>query len=228
LTPIRPKASRKGDLATLAVIALFMAGIASLLMPSAAAQSTVNVTIKSYSFNPGTIKVVIGVNNTVVWTNEDAVKHTVTSDNGSWGSPGGLSPGGTYTYTFMSPGTYPYHCSIHTFMTGTVIVVGSGTSSSTTTFSTVSSGSTTSTNSTSSTESTASSSSHSITSNSSTASYSGTTTTSGSETTTSPASSGGIPEFPYAGAAAIGVTALILASYLLARQRPRPRLGGLK
>jgi plastocyanin len=33
-----------------------------------------------------------------------------------------LGNGATYQHTFASAGTYPYHCSIHTFMQGTVIV----------------------------------------------------------------------------------------------------------
>jgi plastocyanin len=27
-----------------------------------------------------------------------------------------------FSYTFNNAGTYPYHCSIHTYMTGTIIV----------------------------------------------------------------------------------------------------------
>jgi plastocyanin len=34
-----------------------------------------------------------------------------------------LNRGDTYTQTFTAPGTYPYICSIHPFMHGTVIVI---------------------------------------------------------------------------------------------------------
>jgi plastocyanin len=80
----------------------------------------------SAGYSPDTITVVIGVNNTVVWTNEDLVAHTVTSTS----SPSGVSPfdsglfeqGTTFTHTFTVPGVYEYHCLIHPWMTGTVIV----------------------------------------------------------------------------------------------------------
>ena len=79
-----------------------------------------NTTTKYYS--PSTITVVIGVNNTVTWMNNDAVPHTVTSDTGVFDS-GAISQGGTFSYTFTTPGTYNYHCSYHPWMHGTVIVV---------------------------------------------------------------------------------------------------------
>jgi plastocyanin len=53
----------------------------------------------------------------------DTVTHTTTSDNGdpaSWNQT--LAPGATFSFTFTKPGTYTYHCAIHAFMTGTIIV----------------------------------------------------------------------------------------------------------
>jgi hypothetical protein len=72
-------------------------------------------------FIPSTIVVVLGVNNTVVWTNTDTVQHTVTSDDGKFDS-GLFGQGQSWNYTFTKPGTYPYHCIPHPFMRGTVIV----------------------------------------------------------------------------------------------------------
>ncbi len=84
-------------------------------------------------FSPATVVVVMGVNNTVIWFNQDATVHTVTSNNGTavqWGitstcasfSLVGLCPGGNYSYTFSSPGTYLYHCLYHPGMLAEVIV----------------------------------------------------------------------------------------------------------
>jgi nitrite reductase (NO-forming) len=81
--------------------------------------SAVNTTTTFYS--PATITVVIGVNNTVTWTNNDDATHTITADDGSFDS-GFLNQGQTWSYTFTTPGTYSYHCSIHPWMKGTVIV----------------------------------------------------------------------------------------------------------
>jgi plastocyanin len=115
----------------LLVSILALAGASAILSPHVAiGQSTANVTIKNFSFNPGTITVVIGVNNTVTWTNEDAVTHTVTSNNGSFG--GSVPSGKTFTHTFTTPGVFSYHCSIHNFMKGTVKVLSQSSSSTST------------------------------------------------------------------------------------------------
>jgi len=94
---------------------------------------SVNVAINSGSaynttsiyFSPQTITVVIGLNNTVIWTNDDSAEHTVTATDGSFGS-GYIEPGQTYIHTFTTPGTYTYYCTIHPWMRGTVIVEPAG------------------------------------------------------------------------------------------------------
>jgi nitrite reductase (NO-forming) len=72
-------------------------------------------------YSPATITVVIGVNNTVVWTNDDNAPHTVTTVNKGFDS-GYMNIGARFTYTFTTPGTYQYTCSYHPWMKGTVIV----------------------------------------------------------------------------------------------------------
>ncbi len=78
-------------------------------------------------FNPAVVTVVIGVNNTVVWYNGDTAIHTVTSTTfTASGKPlfdsGDMGPAAEFTYTFSTPGTYPYICIYHGDMVGTVIV----------------------------------------------------------------------------------------------------------
>ena len=75
----------------------------------------------SKGFLPDTVTVVIGVNNTITWTNNDSAPHTVTADDGSFTS-GNIAPGATFNFTFTTAGTYKYHCVYHPWMTGTVIV----------------------------------------------------------------------------------------------------------
>ncbi len=107
------------------------------LIPVVSAQSTiVNVTIPSGAsrgpgFSPDTITVVIGVNNTVEWTNNDSVTHTVTAPDMSFDS-GNLAAGKSYTHTFTTAGTYPYVCVYHSAMQGTVVVKAQASTSSTT------------------------------------------------------------------------------------------------
>jgi plastocyanin len=73
------------------------------------------------SYSPSPVTVVIGVNNTVTWVNNDGAPHTVTANDGSFLS-GNIAPTGTFTFTFTKPGTYTYHCLYHPWMVGTVIV----------------------------------------------------------------------------------------------------------
>ncbi|MDP4271302.1 MAG: cupredoxin family copper-binding protein [Bacteroidota bacterium] len=77
------------------------------------------VFIQNMSFNPSSLTVAQGT--TVTWTNKESVTHTVTSNTSIFNS-GSLSNGGTFSYKFNTVGTFPYHCSIHSGMTGTIIV----------------------------------------------------------------------------------------------------------
>lgn len=89
---------------------------------SIAQGSATNTT--SPGFTPSVITVVIGINNTVVWTNDDSFPHTVTANDGLFSS-GNLNPSDTFSWTFTAAGTYSYHCSYHPWMNGTVIVKSS-------------------------------------------------------------------------------------------------------
>ncbi len=86
---------------------------------TAAQTATASVSMANLAFSPTSLTVARGT--TVVWTNNDATTHTVTSDTGLFGS-GNIAPGGTFSYTFNSAGTYAYHCALHANMTGTVVV----------------------------------------------------------------------------------------------------------
>jgi plastocyanin len=55
----------------------------------------------------------------VVWKNDDAVPHTVTSSDGVFDS-GIFDPGGSFAFTFNEPGSFPYLCQLHPQMQGTV------------------------------------------------------------------------------------------------------------
>ena len=80
---------------------------------------TNEVWIQGMTFSPASITVAAGT--TILWTNKDAVAHTVTSNTGAFDS-GNISTNGTFSFTFSSAGTFDYHCSVHPSMTAKVIV----------------------------------------------------------------------------------------------------------
>ena len=90
--------------------------------PVAPAAGPGTITIRSFAFSPQEITVAQGT--TVTWTNQDSAPHTITSDTGAPEaiSSDSLSQGASFSFTFTKPGTYPYHCSIHPSMKGTIIV----------------------------------------------------------------------------------------------------------
>jgi|SRR6187402_2195356 plastocyanin len=73
-------------------------------------------------FTPRALNVMPG--SMVSWINEDATPHTVTAE--GTGAPlfdsGPISPGDTFDNIFDMPGEFGYHCSIHPWMTGRVMV----------------------------------------------------------------------------------------------------------
>ena len=84
-----------------------------------AAHGSNTVRIESFRFSPKTITVKAGT--VVTWTNADAAAHSVKAADGSFDS-GEFGKGKSYSHTFSKPGSYPYICGVHQYMTGTVRV----------------------------------------------------------------------------------------------------------
>ena len=84
-----------------------------------AASGGSTVEIANFMFTPMTLTVSAGT--TVTWKFDDSTPHTVAADDNSFMSPP-MSKGQTYTHTFATAGTVKYHCSIHPFMTGVIVV----------------------------------------------------------------------------------------------------------
>jgi plastocyanin len=119
-----------------------LAAVLAPLTPAFAAEVAVSMTPGSsskttdaYSPNP----VEINVGDTVIWTNNDAPNtHTATSGNPSDGPDGTfggtpdnpfsetVGPGKTFSFTFNEAGEFPYYCTLHPNMIGTVIVSAGG------------------------------------------------------------------------------------------------------
>ena len=79
----------------------------------------ISVSINGFKFNPADLNVKVG--DTVIWTNDDSVSHTVESTDGSFKSDE-LSKGDTFKFTFAKAGKFSYKCGIHASMTGSVTV----------------------------------------------------------------------------------------------------------
>jgi plastocyanin len=87
-----------------------------LLMAVAA---TAAVQIENFKFGPATLEIAAG--DTVTWTNHDDEIHALSSEDGSFRS-GGIEGDTVFSHTFAKPGTYPYRCTLHPQMTGTIVV----------------------------------------------------------------------------------------------------------
>ena len=76
------------------------------------------VSVANFAYNPGSATVAVG--GVVTWTNSDPVTHTVTFDTGP--DCGNIAQGASVSRTFDAAGSFPYHCTIHPNMKGTVVV----------------------------------------------------------------------------------------------------------
>lgn len=77
------------------------------------------VWMQNEAFTPSTLNV--SVNSTVTWTNKDNTTHNVSSDDKSFVSSD-MNNGATFQHQFTKTGTYTYHCTFHSNMTGKIVV----------------------------------------------------------------------------------------------------------
>jgi amicyanin len=94
-------------------------GPATTAVPAPAPTAASAVSIINFKFTPAALSIKVGT--TVVWTNKDAIGHTVNFMTGGINS-NVLNQNDQFTHTFTTPGTYGYICSIHPFMHGSVTV----------------------------------------------------------------------------------------------------------
>jgi plastocyanin len=88
--------------------------------PSSNPVTSPTIVIKNFAFQPVSLTVAAGT--TIKVINEDQAPHTVTAADKSFDT-GTLSGGRSGEFTAPAkPGTYPYICTIHQYMMGTLIV----------------------------------------------------------------------------------------------------------
>jgi amicyanin len=101
--------------AAFGVVLLVAATFAARSAPATDAE----VDIDQFTFLPQRITVKAGT--TVTWINEDDVPHTIVSSSKVFKSKA-LDTADKFSFTFTTPGTYDYFCSVHPHMTGAVVV----------------------------------------------------------------------------------------------------------
>lgn len=79
----------------------------------------VRVTIQNFAFHPA--QIVVSPGTRIIWTNKDSDPHTVDSTKNIWSSEA-LDTDGQFARGFSRVGAFPYYCSIHPFMHGSITV----------------------------------------------------------------------------------------------------------
>jgi plastocyanin len=103
-------------------IRLLMLCIVTAITVGSAHAADLEVKIDNFTFNPQQITVKAGT--TVTWTNHDDIPHTVTSSTQAFKSKV-LDTDEKFSFTFTTPGSYSYFCSLHPHMTGSIVVEAS-------------------------------------------------------------------------------------------------------
>jgi plastocyanin len=93
---------------------------ASAPAPATTPGSGSSIAISDFKFSPATLTVRRGARIQV--SNGDSAPHTVTADDGQSFDSGTVEPGGSSTITVARTGRFPYHCTIHPFMKGQLVV----------------------------------------------------------------------------------------------------------
>jgi plastocyanin len=116
------RGTRRRTLVVLALgAALALSALGGGLVAAAGAARTAKTPVvinEEFQYRPGTFHVKVG--SKVLFENESSYTHTAT-DKGVFDT-GKIKPGASKQVTLTKKGTYVFHCTIHPFMTGKVIV----------------------------------------------------------------------------------------------------------
>ena|ERR1700680_506978 len=107
------------SLRAIRLVALVTIVAAAFFTPSLAGAADTEVTIDNFTFAPE--RVTVKADTTVTWINRDDIPHTVASATRLFKSKA-LDTGDKFSFTFTTPGTYEYFCSLHPHMKATIVV----------------------------------------------------------------------------------------------------------
>jgi plastocyanin len=102
----------------LLLLLTLVVGLLAAAAPTSAA--TTGVSITSTGFRPASVTVVAG--DAVTWTNNDAVRHQVVANDGTFSSPV-LAANQSFTHVFRNGGSFAYHDAIRPRLRGAVAVI---------------------------------------------------------------------------------------------------------
>ncbi len=92
---------------------------ALLAFAAVSAEEQTEIKIDNFVFTPPELTVAVGT--TVKWVNHDDIPHSVVDQKKMLRSKA-LDTDDSFSYTFMTAGTYDYFCGLHPHMTGKIIV----------------------------------------------------------------------------------------------------------
>ena len=111
-------------------LVILMAGMLLMVAFANAAPSILRISISTFSpyYSPNVVQ--IGTGTPISWDNPTASLHSITHDGCKAGETcafdsGAIGPNRTFTVHHLPPGKYPYHCSFHPIMRGTIVVLES-------------------------------------------------------------------------------------------------------
>jgi plastocyanin len=114
-------APRSAALVAAALILSLGLGACSSSKKSSTTGTTVSagtIDIHNFAYQPSPDHAKVG--QTITVTNLDGTDHSLTADKGTFDT--GVFSSGSKTFVVNTPGTYTFHCRIHSFMHGTLVV----------------------------------------------------------------------------------------------------------
>ena len=111
--------SLRGPLGAAFLGAVSALALAAAVLPGWAQSPASAVSNDNFTFNPQKLTVKAGT--TVTWTNKDDSPHAIAAVGKEFKSKV-LDTDNSFSFTFTTPGSYNYFCSLHPHMTGTIVV----------------------------------------------------------------------------------------------------------
>jgi plastocyanin len=92
--------------------------VATICTPASGGAADVNATVADNAWGP----VSAAVGEVITWSNEDSRPHKVALDDGSCTMTNNITREAQQSLVFTQAGSFPFHCTIHSFMKGTITI----------------------------------------------------------------------------------------------------------